>query len=573
MLTPPRLEYYGDIEKASTLKGAALAFYQFVCSSMGDVQSIQREKRDGDTAAMQVTVWTEAYDEKRGVVKIYVAPIGSEGAEVLFPTSFNDTDLGTQIYKAPYPAKKQGELILADDNPNYLVLPTPTYSARTNYWVNDKENATVSWDYVEYLDTSYPVGHINRKRKYGKIAINGIETGLLWGKFLEPLACALIDKDNDGAAVQQIVIIYHDRVDYAGTGADRYIAVYSYELDFIGSEIGLTEIGATIFNDTDIVLTDTPSANYTTVGYGTKLFTGFFGDTKHLAIRCSAQRTYITVDYPAGILVNVSVLHCIELATSYDSILSDEIIYEASPFISNGYNNSYSGSVTTLVIPTENILCDFIDVRGNNVSFAVKMAVENIKDIGAEVVGPYFNYRPLQTHQWTDEHHLVSWSKKDGLKKDLLKSVSGNNIATQVINESGDDVFTSGTTTEQWCYVGIYLKKSSEAIYSIVDQTTTGSGWQFDGIPDITTSSVSLSVISKKFGELYSSNLALTEAFVNDYAYTKDAMVASIETTDLVGGDLVDKSFTLISDFKGKKRKIVEHPTTCISLTKLPKPP
>jgi len=561
MLAPPRLEYYGDIEKASTLKGAALAFYQFVCSSMGEAQSIQREKRN-DTTVMQATIWT-AYGEKRGVVKIYVAPVGSEGEAVLFPTSFNDTDLGTQIYKAPYPAKKQGDLILADDNPNYLVLPTPTYSARTNYWVNDKENATVSWDYVEYLDTSFPVGHINRKRKYGKIAINGIETGLLWGKFLEPLACALIEEDSDGTAVEQIVIIYHDRVDYAETGLNRYIGVFGYELDF---------------NASDIVLTEIIESDFTALGYSENELIGFFGDAKRLAIHGTVDRIYYPADHPYGITIHVPTINTLEFNPAYDGILTDEIIYESQPWVSDGYNEASSDGVTTLIVPTENISCDYVDIRGGVVSFAVEKTASDVQTI-TEATAPYFTYYPLQTKVGASEYYLVSWSKKDGLNRDLLATSSSNWQSTQTLTSGDTGLITSVVSDATWTYIALFLKKVSECIYSDVSQQHTSmkeegtlpSG-DYGVISETSITTTALSVISKKSGVLYTSDKALTEAFVDDYSYTKNTMVATINTYDVVDGDSIDKSFTLIADFKDKKRKIVEQSTTCISLTKLPKP-
>jgi len=572
MLNPPRLEYYGDIEKASTLKGAALAFYQFVCSSMGKVQSIQREKRDGDTSAMQVTVWTSAYGTKHGVVKIYVAEVSSDGEAVLFPTSFNDTDLGTQIYKAPYPAKKQGDLILANDNPNYLVLPTPTYSARTNYWVNDKENATVSWDYVEYLNESLPIGHANRKRKYGKIAISGIETGIAWGKFLEPLVCALIDKDADGLPVKRIVIIYVDRVNYAGSGNNRWIAVYDYQFDTAAPEIYLSEI---------------TKIDFTALGYGTNTLIGFFGDAKRLAIRSTVERNYqgtnwqtVDPDNQYDVNIPVNTINVIDFNGGFSAIVNDDIVYEELPLVSDVHNYRKDGGTLSLVVPIERVSCDFIDVRGDYISFGAEKVVSEItfSTSGNHAGRQGENYSPYQSENTTSENYLIAWSKGGGLKRTLLALSILSTETTTSATATG--YISNSQTSSEYTSIHLYLKKQNECIYSNTLLLVTSSGetgtlpnGSYGQISEQSSSTSSKTINSKNAGELYSTTLSLgSGSTVDDYSYTKDKLVASISAFEYDSqNNETNKSFTLIADFKDKKRKILTRPTSCISLTKLPK--
>jgi hypothetical protein len=222
-----RLEYYGDKEKAATLKGKAMSFYEFVLNSMGDVDSITREKRIDMNTSIQVVIATNGFGQKYGVVKIYVNPKGNnEDIVGLLCTSFNDDDLGTQVYKAPYPPITKGGLYDIGDNPNGLILPSPTYSARTNYWVDDKEKNTVSWDYVDSIEAGIT-------RKYGKIAIQGLENqaSFSW-RYFEPLAVGLLSDT-------QLVAVCRFN-DYYESANIRYVNVYDYTLDFVNNVLNLT---------------------------------------------------------------------------------------------------------------------------------------------------------------------------------------------------------------------------------------------------------------------------------------------------------------------------------------------
>src|SRR5574343_394994 len=164
MIIPPRPEYYGDTDKAKTLKGEAYQFFTFCCIGIGQALTMTRIKKFDNGNEIVAQVCRNPYGDLHGVVKIFVPPSGGEEF-ALICTSFNSgVDGGTQIYQAPYPPKTRGELILAGENTNGLVLPSPTYSARTNYRVNESENETVSWDYVRAV-----VGGSNFK--FAKVAI------------------------------------------------------------------------------------------------------------------------------------------------------------------------------------------------------------------------------------------------------------------------------------------------------------------------------------------------------------------------------------------------------------------
>lgn len=564
MNNAPRLKYHGDTAKAATLKGAALGFYQFVLLSMGGIKTVQRDKQVGD-AIIRVNVYTDAYGVVNGAIQIYVPVGGGDVEPALFCTSFNDTDLGAQIYKAPFPPKMQGELIAVDDNPNKLILPSPTYSARANYWVNNKETDTVSWDYVEYLDIDYPVWHINRKRKYGKIAIQGVENGLLWGKFFKPLACALIDKEADKESVSRAVIIYQDMVNYSGTGTKKYVGVYEYVLNTDESVLELTPVAE-------------PIEFTSQLGAPITALIGFMGDARRLVVISKVERTYYPSDHPAGVLIHTPTINVISFNDGYSAIASNDIIYESKPYVSNAHNFStigagdfYNWSVAiTLITPIDGVSVGFIDVRGEYVSFATQTQVSSA-EAWTGVYGKYLIYYPTSSKSGIDEYSLCHWSKKDGLVTTLLFSASGSTTSTAVLNEDQTDYFTTSSSNADYAYVSMYTKKYNEAIYSTVLQTNTSAGWEYDDMPDATTQTINLSVKSKKFGEIYTSDLSLGSIGIEDYAYTKDAMVASISAWDYDSqGNETDKSFTFISDMDDEK-KVVQGMAKIISLTKLPK--
>jgi len=542
-LFPPfATTFDGDPAECSKHLGRARGMLSLMCRSMPPVKSRTETTADG----VEIRVTTNPHH-------VYI-----KSGSTLFCTSFNEGDLGTQIYKKPYPPVTRDGLILDSDNPNKLVLPSPTYSARANYWANTRENATVSWDYVEYLDIFYPVGHASRLRKYGKIAVNGIETDLLWGKFLEPLVCALIDKDADDLPVQRIVIIYVDRLNYAGTGNNRYIAVYDYQID---TSVSLTEISKTNFN---------------VLGYSTNTLIGFFGDAKRLAIYSTVDRIYYPSDYPLGITKHVPTINVIDFNSAFVMVVNDEIIYEESPEVSLGYNYVSSGETTTLVIPFEHISSAFIDVRGEYISFSASKTIIKITILAAEVSWEGGIYRPYNSDSSTVEHHLVSWSKKDTLQRLLLKATSSSHSGTTT--ESGGRLLKTGIYLEKYIYCSLFLKKQNECIYA--EHTQSGTSSSVEGtkpagdwgiISSESTQRNQVEIISKNLGELYTSDLTLGgDGWVGDYSYTKSTLVVSIYAFDYdTEGNETDKSFTLVSNMKSKY-KIIPTEAKNISLTKFP---
>lgn len=232
MSNAPRLEYYGDAYKAASLKGKALGFYQSVLLSMGGVRTVTRDKQVGN-AIIRVSVYTDAYDVVNGVIQIY-APSGGGNAidPILFCTSFNDDNLGTQIYRNPYPPQTKGALIDVDNNPNNLILPQPTYGTGGKYWVDDKENNTVSWEYV----TRNKEG--GGTEEIGMVYINGVSGNL--GVGVEPISVGLLSDTRMMAIIQ------------VGEATTRSANILRYDIDnssdFLNLEnLSSLNIGANLY--------------------------------------------------------------------------------------------------------------------------------------------------------------------------------------------------------------------------------------------------------------------------------------------------------------------------------------
>lgn len=562
MINPPAIKYYGDTAKANALKGVALQFYQSVCMQLGAATTLTREKRTaigGQAAIIKASIFLNSYRKINGRIDVFVQPILAEEGAKLFCTSFNDDDLGTQVYKTPYPPKTQGELITIGDNPNLLVLPSPTYSARTNCWVDDKEKNTVSWDYVEYLNTDFPVGSPSRNKKYGKIAIQGIETGIAWGLYLSPICCALIPAPDDTPGQQQLVIIYTDKVNYSGTGTNKYVGVYDYVLNFASGELELSEV-------------DTPIDFTTDFAAPIKALIGFFGDSKRLAVRSSVARTYYPDDWPGGIVVNPTTINVLEFNANYSAILSNDIIYETKPYVSLDYNYDFSGDVETgasktLISPVENLSVQFIDVRGKYISFAVDNLISSNRT-WQETQGDFFVYKPYDSSSTSTQNNIVFWSTEGGLVRNLFYTSTYSSSETGTLNEFNDDVRYDGSVTEEYIYISVFSKNINEVIYSEVNKFRVSSEWLYSG-EGSSSQSISMSVKSKKNGVLYTSNNSLGgDGIVTDYSYTKNVIIASIEAFDYDQFNFIDKSFTFIGSKKGKN--IIQSVLKTISVTKLP---
>lgn len=327
MLLPPRIEYYGDIDKGQSLKGMALSFYNFVCQGMGEAWTVTREKRvDDDGIQIQAQVTKTAYGDYTAVLKIYVRPVTGGDEEIfLFCTSFTATnDAGTQVYKNPYPPITQGGLILADNNPDSLTLPTPDYKARagtpgTGYWANTKEDDCVSWEYVDVEISGSP-------KKCGKISIHGAETSNAWGLFLEPFCCALLPN-------KKIAIIYYDRVNLSGTGSTLYLAKFNYSIDAATGIVSLSR---------------------------THLFT------------LSSYPGYVASFLPVGILEDgITIIYSARVA---DTSLGFTIFMTAAKYLTmdESYSSVVNDNLLYVGVPQQHTIIGSLDVRGDTFGFLVR---------------------------------------------------------------------------------------------------------------------------------------------------------------------------------------------------------
>jgi len=539
-LFPPfATTFDGDPAECSKHLGRARGMLSLMCRSIPPVKSRTETTTDG----VEIRVTTNPNH-------VYI-----KAGSTLFCTSFNEGDLGTQIYKKiDRPITRDG-LIPEGNNPNELVLPSPTYSSRTNYWVDTKEKNTVSWGYVD--TTNHIFNPYYEPVRYARISINGIENDDLFGRMLAPLSCAIIEK---GDYKDKLVIIYRQKLRSSPNFNKVFLVVCDYVIDF--DNIVITELlnyelvieGVTISSDGIII--------------------GFMGDGMRLVIYSTVDRIYYPVDYPMGITIHVSTINVIEFNATYTDIFSNDIIYEALPLVSEGYNfaNYIAGEagVRELIVPTERVASMFVDVRGEYVSFSTIKGVSS-KEIRVEGNGPYFFYVKSYSRVYADTIDLVYWSKGTGITREHLLSTSGNTNSTGVLGEGGLDVFHSVSSSSNYAYVSVYSKKHNEAIYSDVHQSNTSVGWEYDEIPDESTQSINLFIKTKKMGEIYNSDLSLGgDGFVLDYAYTNETMVASIAAFDYDSlGNETDKSFTLVSNMKSKY-KIIPTEAKNISLTKLP---
>lgn len=515
MLLPPRIEYYGDIDKGQSLKGMALSFYNFVCQGMGEAWTVTREKRvDDDGILIQAQVTKTAYGNYTAVLKIYVRPVTGGDEEIfLFCTSFTAADdAGTLVYKKPKSPLTQGGLVSSGSNPTGLILPTPDYKSRTNYWVNSKESETLNWEYVNAVV-------FGQNRRYGKIAINGIETDTNWGLYYEPLACALISDT-------KLIVIYFDRVNYSGTGTTIYAKTYSYTLDFTNQLIQLSEL---------------TSLNLTALGYSDGYsIHGIMGDAKTVIYTQSGDIKYY------------------KLADNYLSIASNGTIYQDIPNSSSNYTTVTSGdtSTTTLNSAVEG-LSGSVDVRGDAVYFVInEMDVDT--SVLQEAQAPYYNYFPVQTRNIHNNHYGATY--KNGLvtRKLLHSSTDSRSSSEQVINENRLPFLTINNTLDFY-HIALYSEVIKGYLAIHTSQTTTAAYWEDESNNSTTTGTMSAQFNSKTLLSVDVSTATIDG--LDEYSYTKNCLLASFLATN---------PFTVVMDLKGGFI-VKNHQLNNLSVTKLPK--
>jgi len=396
---PPNLQYYGDRKKAESLKGVALQFYSFCCVGIGESACLNRTKKMNDGSTIQAIITRDPYGNLNGVVRIAVNPVGPDEPLFLFCTSFNSTDSGTQVYKKPYPPITQGALIDAGDNPDYLVLPTPDFKVRNNYWVDSQEKNAISWGYAEVVisGTHY---------KYGKLAIQGIETSTDdWGLYYEPMMCALISDT-------QLVVIYIDKVNYAGSGTTRYCAVYDYTLDFTNQKITVTE---------------SSSFDLTAAGYGTgiigtitesgddynynRVLLGFLGDAKTVIyLEYYDNQTFLGTDFQQ--------IKAFKLSDDYLTVLSgDTLIYDPTyhRWDTTSTSGSSGGVSWSRDISNYEAIVNLVEIRGDKIAFLRE--TDNSDSYTESQYTPIVDgdYFPTQTLNLVRNYDLYKWDYANGL--------------------------------------------------------------------------------------------------------------------------------------------------------------
>lgn len=451
----------------------------------------------------------------------------------LFCTSFNaGVDDGTQIYKAPYPPKTQGALIAPDDNFNGLILPSPDYSARTNYFVNDKETETVSWDYVNAVIDG-------NNRKFGKIAIQGIETDINWGLYLEPLVVGIIKPTDTNPNRQQLLVIYRNRVNYSGTGTTRYCAVYDYALDFVNQKIDLTLVS---------------SFNLSAAGYGTKNYIGVLDD------ECKT-----VVYYDSGLKYLVLADDYLSVASTGEIFNNIESTLISSEEIESG-NFPDSATMQYTYSPSETV-ASYVDVRGNTVSFCIyiiKTKVEIIKESWDAFGNVYYKrYDDIRTYGYD----LAHW-KNGVLTRREYKTGSYNRTSNRQWHNVGMHGYYSGSASysQTWYLFLVYARKIGEVLFNEMTESASytaisdsPAGWNVENQTAITK------LWSKLTGELLTDSVSTTgnPRVLIDYSYTKSCILANINDEFSYIGNIKKKSKTILND------KILK----IISVTNLPKKP
>jgi hypothetical protein len=177
-MIPPRIGYFGDKEKAATLKGKALAFYDFVLNSMGGVDAITRDNQLNESTVIRAIISTNGMRQKYGVVKIYVNPTSSGEENNVYITF---TDLSSVLYQEF--GNKFSRWVLKNRNliseeptaivPPLRALPLPRFNptvirdydtvsnhtdgtatnifmSDTGYWINNDNTKCISWNKCAY---------------------------------------------------------------------------------------------------------------------------------------------------------------------------------------------------------------------------------------------------------------------------------------------------------------------------------------------------------------------------------------------------------------------------------------
>jgi hypothetical protein len=538
VIKQPAIKYYGDTKKATALKGVALQFYQSVCSQLGASTSLTREKRFnyiGQSVVIKASIFLNGYRDINGKVDIFVQPVISEENAILFCTSFNDGDLGTQVYKNPFKPRTELGLVDALDNPSFLMLPEPEYRSRNNYWVNNKENEAISWSYLKITPTYLNI-------YYGRISISGVENNNSWGEFLQPLCCSLIDDKN-------LLVVYINN----NTGYDNnkvFIEKIGYEID-VNNHVLLFTVLSNFEFDYEI-------RDMTRYAWDKPVFYGLSGDSKKLYF-LNYFNPRPTSPY-AGILA--SRINYAEISEDFLYIVQDVAIYDSIP----GYPDYYTttvidgGYTISLTTKTESI-ASIIDVRGKYITFAIR---ELSKDEEIHNIGLHegYEYESSLIKETIDNFYLITW---DGYV--LTRSFFGNaNTNINTVNTYTDDgiITVSSDIQSGIDQIYVYLKKIKDVIYSTYSSSSSYDLIRYySGGVHYNSSSYSFdtSLKSKKGGIIHNNNLS--NYYLFDYSYTKNVFIGSFNYYSAL-------YVSCIFDYKKKAHKIFDYLKSLLSVTKLP---
>lgn len=199
MITPPRLEYYGDIPKAQALKGAALQFFSFCCLGIGEVLTITRTDNPMDGVVFQATVNKDPYGNLFGVIRIFVELIPVKPKNLIYITYPDRTSNYLPTDWLRFRKQDRLEYKKAFETPvfvNYFAggtlnqslseVSSPNKSCVGGYWINKDFTDCISFtrDTIYYDGKYKRISWIESDTDYAILAasISGKKIFIITGK-------------------------------------------------------------------------------------------------------------------------------------------------------------------------------------------------------------------------------------------------------------------------------------------------------------------------------------------------------------------------------------------------------
>jgi len=155
MNIPPRIILSGDKEKAIQLKGKALKLWQSITNEIatGQAQANNVEKKFKNGVVMGFGYSTDAYNQRRGVINIYVPPTGGEKeyAGFIFLPRYTAQDeidgLGIEgdiKDSIKHTGQSMRNWLRTDKNGFVDIVEDTGFTAGYQYWTN--KDITLSWE-------------------------------------------------------------------------------------------------------------------------------------------------------------------------------------------------------------------------------------------------------------------------------------------------------------------------------------------------------------------------------------------------------------------------------------------